>query len=184
MDNVQEFLTRLTKEKNADALQRSTFNTDESSIDALLGLDKHKMNVKGKAAEYKRLLSTCKFKIALYFTYDKWNRPYTTDEKKERLHRRYVPSLDKINGIVDEKKAYDVLIDYCMRKYDRLDAAQIYLIDRHNGLEHYIFRFDARVIMNSECTPLEFKTHEITGGTFFNKFIDEPIRSEPIKFYK
>lgn len=182
MQNVAEFLNRITAEKNADAKLRSEFNIDESSINDLLGLDKHK-TVNGKAAEYKRLLKTCKFKIALYFTYDKWNKPYTVQEKMNKKHRRYVPSLDKINGIVDEKKAYNVLIDYCMRKYDRLDAAQIYLVDRVNGLEHYIFRFDARQIMNSECIPLDFKNNDTTGGTYFNKFLNTPLRSEPIKFY-
>lgn len=181
MSNVKTFLELLKKSNTEDLNTRSNIDEDSISIDLLTGLNNHK-NVYGKASEYKRMLNTCKFKLCAYYTFDKWNKPYTVNEKINKLHRRYIPSIDTINKRYNEEQALNVLIDYCLRKYDRLDAAQIYYIDRVNNLEHLIFKFNAANVMLSENVQIEFQTNEQTNSTYFKRFIDSPIRTENLKY--
>lgn len=182
MKQVNEFLNRIELQKAADKLLKDSYRTDESEIAHLVNNDSSR-HATGKLAQYKVLLNTCTFKLAVYFDVDKFGRQYTIEEKKNRQHLRHIPSNDAVNGKTNHEQALNELIQYCLDNCSRIDAAQLYYIDRFNGLEHYIFRFDAKNIARSDFRQVGFKQHHLTGATIVDKLLDAPIRTDKIKTY-
>ena len=180
MENVNEFLTKIKANAEAEKLQKAAYNTNEESVSHLLN-HRSQSYAQGKLEEYRVLLNTCKFKLVIYWKFDKWNRPYTVNEKKAGQSKRPIPSIDKVGTKYDEELGLNTLIDKCLKEFSRMDAAQIYLIDRVNGYEHMIFKFNVQNIGRSEFTELEFMTSEKTGARYFNKMLDKPLRTDKIK---
>ena len=167
METAQKFLQNLASNKQADELLNNKSNKHAS----------------GKLAEYKQLLNTCKFKLMVYFTVDKWGRPYTVQEKKEGKHRRPIPSVDRVRNVINEELGFNTLIDYCLQNQNKLDAAQIYLIDKLQGLEIQVFKFNAQNVAASQFCEMEFKTNEY-GNTYYNRLLDTPLRTDKIRNYE
>jgi len=142
--------------------------------------NKSHVHASGKLTEYKTLLSTCKFKLTAYFKVDKWGRNFTMDEIKNKRHRRFIPSVDKVRNVHDEELGLNTLIDYCIQNASRLFSAQIYLIDRVGGEELLIFKFNAQNIAASDFREASFKKSDF-GSTFFSHMIDQPIRTDKIR---
>lgn len=181
MENVQKFLQRVELEKQATDLLKASYNTNEAEISHLLN-NKSNKHASGKLKEYKQLLNTCKFKLCVYFDVDKWGRQYTIQEKKEGKHRRFIPSVDRVRNVTNEELALNTLIDYCLQNQNKIDAAQIILIDKLQGLEQLIFKFNAKNVSASQFVQIEFKTNEY-GNTYVNRLLDEPIRTDKIRYY-
>jgi hypothetical protein len=149
----------------------------------LLLNNKTSKHTSGKLLEYKRLLNTCKFKLCVYFDVDKWGRQYTTQEKINAKHRRFIPSVDRVREVINEELALNTLIDYCLQNQSKIDAAQIILIDKLQGVEHQIFKFNAKNVMSSQFVQCEFKTNEY-GHTYFSRLLDTPLRTDKIRYYE
>lgn len=180
MNQATEFLKKIQLEKQATMLLKQSYNTDESSVDHLLN-NKTNRHATGKLAEYKKLLNTSAFKLVVYWKVDKFNREFTVQEKINNKHRRFIPSVDQIGKKRDQEIGLNTLIDYCLQNANRLDAAQIYYVDRINYQELLIFKFNAQNIYASDFREIQFKTNEY-GSRYFEKMIDEPIRVDTIKF--
>ena len=174
MDNTQTFINLVHRGKN-------TGTTDEAEIAHLLNNKSHK-HASGKLQEYKRLLSTCKFKLCVYFDVDKWGRQYTMQEKKDNKHRRFIPSVDRVRNVTNEELGLNTLIDYCLQNQSKIDAAQIILIDKLQGEEYLIFKFNAKNVSASQFIELEFKTNEF-GNTYYQRLLDQPLRTDKIRSY-
>jgi hypothetical protein len=181
MNNTQKFLQNLALEKQANELLKASYNVNESEINALLN-NKSNKHASGKLKEYKQLLNTCKFKLCVYFDVDKWGRQYTVEEKKQGKHRRFIPSVDKVRNVLNEEQGLNVLIDYCLQNQNKIDAAQIILIDKLEGVEHLVFKFNAKNVGASQFVECEFKTNEY-GNTYFNRLLDTPLRTDKIRYY-
>jgi len=183
MENVTEFLNKIKANKELEAREKAAYNTNEESIAHLLnhGVDSY---AHGKLEEYKVLLGTCKFKLVVYWTFDKWGRPYTVAEKMEKppKNRRTIPSVDLVNKVYDEEQGLNTLIDKVLKQCARMDAAQIYLMDRVNGYEHMVYSFDTKNMSRTRLTDLEFMTSEKTGARYFNKMLDKALRTDKIRF--
>lgn len=177
--HVSQFLGQLKANKASEAL----LNT-HPDVSRLLN-NKSDRHASGKLLEYQRLLEHCKFKLAVYWTYDKWGRPYTLEEKmcKPAKNRRYIPSVDRVRRITNEEDGLSTLINKCLQEVSRMDSAQIYLIDRVQGLEHMVFKFDVKNVGKSLYTEMKFETNAY-GHRYFVDFIDEPIRTDAIRNYK
>lgn len=167
--------------KFQETLLNAPNNTNEADIAHLLN-NKGQRHASGKLKEYKQLLNTCKFKLLAYFDTDKWGRQYTVQEKKENKHRRYIPSVDRVRNVTNEELAFNTLIDYCLQNQNKLDAAQIILIDKLQGLEIQVFKFNAKNVAASLFCEMEFNTNEY-GNTYFKRLLDEPIRTDKIRYY-
>lgn len=180
MKNVNEFLEKIKANKVAEAAQKAAYNTNEESIAHLLnnGVQSY---AHGKLEEYKVLLNTCKFKLIIYWTFDKWGRPFTVEEKKAGKNRRPIPSVDRVGKKFDEEEALNTLIDKCLKQCNRMDSAQIFLMDRVNGFEHMIYLFDVKNMARTRFTELEFTTSEKTGARFFSQMLDKPLRTDKIR---
>jgi len=181
MDNTQNFLQRVALEKQANDLLKASYNTNEASVSHLLNNKGHK-HASGKLKEYKQLLNTCKFKLCVYFDVDKWGRQYTVQEKKEGKHRRFIPSVDRVRNVTNEELALNTLIDYCLQNQSKIDAAQIILVDKIQGEEYQIFKFNAKNVVASQFVEVEFKTNEF-GNTYVNRLLDTPLRTDKIRSY-
>lgn len=181
MENVQNFLNKVALEKQANELLKASYNTNEADLSHLIN-NKGQRHASGKLEEYKRLLNTCKFKLVVYFDVDKWGRQFTIAEKKENKHRRFIPSIDKVRNVINEELGLNTLIDYCLQNQNKLDASAIYLIDKLQGLEIQVFKFNAKNIASSEFVNMEFKTNEY-GNTYYNRLLDTPIRTDKIRSY-
>ena len=179
MENVNEFLNKVKAVKEFEAQQKAAYNTNEEAVAHLLN-HRSQSYANGKLEEYRVLLNTCKFKLIVYWKFDKWNREYTVTEKKAGQSKRPIPSIDKVGNKYDEELAYNTLIDKCLKEHSRMDAAQIYLIDRANGFEHMVFKFNVQNIQRSEFVEMEFVTSEKTGARYFNKMLDRPLRTDKI----
>lgn len=182
MKNVETFLNRLALEKEADKLLKASYNTDEKSMQEIAN-NKSNKYASGKLTEYKRLLNTCKFKLVVYFGTDKWGRQFTLEEKKQNLHRRFIPSVDRVRETINEELGLNTLIDYCLQNQNRIDAAQIILIDRIGGEEIQIFKFNAKNISASQFVQMEFKKNDY-GNTHFIKLLETPLRVDKIRNYE
>ena len=182
MNNTENFLKRVALEQQANELLKGSYNTNEAEISTLLNNKGHK-HASGKLKEYKQLLNTCKFKLCVYFDVDKWGRQYTIEEKKEGKHRRFIPSVDRVRNVTNEEQGLNVLIDYCLQNQNKIDAAQIILIDKLQGLEFQIFKFNAKNVIASQFVEIEFKTNEY-GNTFVNRILDTPLRTDKIRYYE
>ena len=180
-NNTQKFLERVALEKQASELLKGSYNTNESEISHLLN-NKSQKHASGKLKEYKQLLNTCKFKLCVYFDVDKWGRSYTIEEKKQGKHRRFIPSVDKVRTVINEENGLNTLIDYCLQNQKTIDAAQIILIDKINGEEIQVFKFNAKNVAASQFVQMEFKTNEF-GNTYFNRLLDTPLRTDKIRYY-
>jgi hypothetical protein len=143
--------------------------------------------ISGKAAQYKKQLATCKFKLVVYFNVDKAGRYYTQPEKDANKNRQYIPSLDYYNEAGRPTIRHDIahtqLIDYCLQKADRIQSATLYLLDYIEETEQTIFVFNAKNIALSQYINPIFKTHE-AGGVFFNGLESAPLRVDKMRFYK
>lgn len=181
MSNTENFLKRIALEQQADALLKGSYNTNEAEISHLLN-NKSQRHASGKLKEYKALLNTCKFKLCVYFDVDKWGRAFTVQEKKEGKHRRFIPSVDKVRTVINEEQGLNVLIDYCLQNQNKIDAAQIILIDKLQGLEFLVFKFNAKNVSASQFVECEFKTNEF-GNTYFHRLLDTPLRTDKIRYY-
>ncbi len=181
MENVQKFLQRVELEKQANDLLKASYNTNEAEISHLLN-NKSNKHASGKLKEYKQLLNTCKFKLCVYFDVDKWGRQYTVQEKKDGKHRRFIPSVDRVRNVTNEELALNTLIDYCLQNQNKIYAAQIILIDKLQGVEQLIFKFNAKNVSSSLFCQIEFKTNEY-GNTYVHRLLDEPIRTDKIRYY-
>jgi hypothetical protein len=179
MEQVSEFLQKIKLQKEADALLKASYNTNEASVAHLLN-NKSDRHATGKLAEYKQLMNTCKFKLVVYFRVDKWGREFTVQEKKEGKHRRPIPSVDRVGKKHDEELSLNTLIDYCLKNAANIDSAQIFLNDRINGNELMVFKFNAQTIAASDFREMLFKTNEY-GNRYFMTMIDQPIRTDKIK---
>lgn len=182
MKNTENFLKRVALEQQADALLKGLYNTNEAEISHLLN-NKGQKHASGKLKEYKQLLNTCKFKLCVYFDVDKWGRQYTIEEKKEGRHRRFIPSVDRVRNVTNEEQGLNVLIDYCLQNQNKIDAAQIILIDKFEGLEYLVFKFNAKNVIASQYVDMEFKTNE-HGNTHYHKLLDNPLRTDKIRSYE
>lgn len=180
MKNVNEFLEKIKANKEAEALQKSVYNTNEESIAHLLN-QRSQTYAQGKLEEYKVLLNTCKFKLVIYWTFDKWGRAFTVEEKKAGRNRRPIPSIDKVGKNYDEEQGLNTLIDKCLKECNRMDSAQIFLMDRVNGFEHMIYLFDVKNMARTRFTELEFTTSEKTGARYFSQMLDKPLRTDKIR---
>lgn len=181
MNNTQKFLERVALEQQANDLLKASYNTNEAEISHLLN-NKGQKHASGKLKEYKQLLNTCKFKLCVYFDVDKWGRQYTVQEKKEGKHRRFIPSVDRVRNVVNEELSLNTLIDYCLQNQNKIDAAQIILIDKIAGEEIQIFKFNAKHVMSSQFVQMEFKTNEY-GNTYFHRLLEAPLRTDKIRYY-
>lgn len=177
--HVSQFLGQLKQNKASEGL----LNT-HPDIARLLN-NKKNSGAYGKVAEYKLLLEHCKFKLAVYWTFDKFGRPYTLQEKmcKPPKNRRHIPSVDRVRRITNEEEGFDVLVNKCLNEVSLMDSAQIYLIDRVQGFEHMVFKFDTKNVMRSQYTQMDFKTNDY-GHRYFVDFIDKPIRTDKIISYR
>lgn len=182
MNNTQNFLQRIAIEQQADALLKASYNTNEAEISHLLN-NKGQRHASGKLQEYKKLLNTCKFKLCVYFDVDKWGRPYTVEEKKAAKHRRFIPSVDRVREVVNEELGLNTLIDYCLQNQNKIDAAQIIMIDKLQGLEFQIFKFNAKNVIASEFVEVEFKTNQY-GNTHVHRLLGTPLRTDKIRSYE
>lgn len=180
MNNTENFLKKLALEKQANELLKASYNTNEAEIHTLLN-NKGQRHASGKLAEYKVLLNTCKFKLCVYFDVDKFGRAFTVEEKKQAKHRRFIPSVDKVRNVTNEEQGLNVLIDYCLQNQNKIDAAQIILIDKLEGVEHLVFKFNAKNVALSQFVECEFKTNEF-GNTYFNRLLDTPLRTDKIRY--
>jgi hypothetical protein len=182
MENVTNFLEKVKLQQQADELlkaQINGLNTNESSVSHLINNKKHTY-ASGKLAEYRRLLKICKFKLVVYFINDKWGRPYTMQEIKEGKNKRPIPSVDVVRNVLNEEQGYNVLIDYCLKNQSNIQAGAIYLIDKKEGYEHTVFKFDARNIILSQNIEMEFITNE-HGNRYYNRLLERPIRTDKIR---
>lgn len=182
MKNVNEFLDKIKANKLAEAAQKAAYNTNEESVAHLLN-HRSESYAQGKLEEYRILLNTCKFKLVVYWTFDKWGRPYTVEEKmaKPPKNRRPIPSIDKTGHVYDEQLGLDTLVDKVLKECKRMDSAQIYLMDRVNGYEHMVYLFDTKNMGRTRFTDLQFKTSEQTGAKYFDKMLEKPLRTDPIR---
>src|SRR5260221_13733317 len=91
--------------------QKAVLN-DHPDVARLLNNKNHN-HAGGKAAEYKQLLEHCKFKMSVYWKFDKWGRAYTLEEKmcKPPKNRRHIPSIDRVRRITNEEDGLNYLID-------------------------------------------------------------------------
>ncbi len=167
METSIEFLKNLTANKPVEPILNNRSNKHAS----------------GKLSEYKTLLNTCKFKLMVYFTVDKWGRHYTVEEKKQGKHRRPIPSVDRVRNVINEELAFNTLIDYCLKNQNKLDAAQIYLIDKIEGVEIQVFKFNAANVAASQFCEMEFKTNKY-GNRYYHKLLDTPLRTDKIRKYE
>lgn len=163
-----------------ESLNKVPLNTNEADLSHLLN-NKSNKHASGKLAEYKRLLGTCKFKLIVYFDVDKWGRNYTVQEKKEGKSRRYIPSVDKVRDVHNEENGLNTLIDYCLQNQSKLDAAQIILVDRVQGEEIQVFKFNAKNVSQSLFVQMEFKQNEY-GNTYFKQLLEPPLRVDKIRY--
>ncbi len=142
--------------------------------------------ISGKAAQYKKQLTTCKFKLVVYFNCDKSGRYYTQMEKDANKNRQYIPSLDTYNEggrpVIRHDIAHSQLIDYCLQKCDKIQSATIYLLDYYAELEQTIFVFNPKNIALSQYVNPIFKTHA-SGGVFVDGLESPPIREDKMRFY-
>ena len=69
-----------------------------------------------------------------------------------------------------------------MQNQNKLDAAQIYLIDKLQGLEIQVFKFNAQNVAASQFCEMEFKINEY-GNTYYNRLLDTPLRTDKIRNY-
>ena len=182
MQQVKTFLERIELEKQADTLLKSSYNTNEAGLSHLLN-NKGQRHASGKLEEYKRLLNTCKFKLVVYFSNDKFGRPYTIEEKIQAKHRRFIPSVDRVRDTINEELGLNTLIDYCLQNQSVIEAGQIILIDRLNNEELTIFKFNSKIISASQYCQMKFKTNEF-GNTYFEKMLETPLRIDTIKNFK
>lgn len=176
MSNTEKFLEKITELD----IEHPLYKTFEN-VGGLLNNKGYK-HASGKLKEYKTLLNTCKFKLCVYFDVDKWGRQYTTEEKKAAKHRRFIPSVDRVREIINEELALNTLIDYCLQNQSKIDAAQIILIDKLQGEEIQIFKFNAKNVMQSQYVNIEFKTNEY-GNTYYKRLLDAPLRTDKIRNY-
>ena len=179
MENVNKFLEQVKLQKQADTLLKASYNTNEGQVAYLLN-NKSDKHATGKLAEYKQLMNTCKFKLVVYFRVDKWGREFSVQEKKQGLHRRPIPSVDRVGKKHDEELALNTLIDYCLKNAANIDSAQIFLNDRINGNELMVFKFNAQTIAASDFREMYFRTDE-HGRRYFVGMADQPIRTDKIK---
>jgi hypothetical protein len=176
MENVNNRATKFQ-----ESLLNAPNNTNEGDVAHLLN-NKGQRHASGKLKEYKQLLNTCKFKLTAYFDVDKWGRQFTIQEKKENKHRRYIPSVDRVRTVTNEELGLNTLIDYCLQNQSKLDAAQIILIDKIEGFEHLVFKFNAKNVAASQFVEMEFNTNEY-GNTHFKRLLDAPLRTDKIRYY-
>ena len=179
MENVTEYLNKVALEKQATALLKASYNTNESSVGHLLHHDSNRYAT-GKLAEYERLLKICKFKLTVYWTYNKWGVPYTVEQKMKGENRRPIPSVDQVGKVYNEETGFLVLVDKVLKQCARMDSAQIYLIDKVAGLEHMVVKFNTQNMILTDHREMEFKTNE-HGRRYFVGMVDQPIRTDKIR---
>lgn len=181
MKNVNEFLDTVRANKQAEALLKANYNTNEESVAHLLN-HRSESYAQGKLEEYRILLETCKFKLVVYWTNDKWGRPFTVPEKKAGENRRPIPSVDLVGRVYDEEQGLNTLINKVLKECSLMDSAQIYLMDRVDRLEHMVYLFDVKQMSRTRFTELEFKTSEQTGARFFSKILDtKALRTDKMR---
>lgn len=176
-------LESIALQQQADALLQQSYYKDEKAIADLLNNTTHR-HATGKLAQYKILLGTCKFKAALYFDVDKYGRQYTVAEKKNRDNLKHLPSNDAQNGVTNHQIGFEDLIEQIWKYTRRLDAAQVFYVDRLAGYEYMIANINTQNVMKSTFVPLLFKKSELTGSIIFDKIDGQPLRTDKIRVYK
>lgn len=184
LTNVQKYIERVKAEQKAAAEQKARFNMNESQLNQVNR--QTRPDVSGKAAQYKKQLANCKFKLAVYFNADKNGRFYTQIEKDQNFNRQYIPSFDHYNEggrpVIRHDIAHSQLIDYCLQKADRIQSATMYLIDYIDETEQTIFVFNPKNIALSQYVNPIFKTHK-NGGVFVDGLESAPLRVDKLRFY-
>lgn len=184
LTNVQKYIQRVIAEQKAADEQKARFKMNESQLNEINRPTRP--DVYGKAAQYKKQLATCKFKLAVYFNLDKSGRPYTQIDKDQNFNRQYIPSFDYYNEggrpIIRHDIAHSQLIDYCLQKADRIQSATMYLIDYIDETESTIFVFNSKNIALSQYVNPIFKTHK-NGGVFVDGLEGAPLRVDKMRYF-
>lgn len=185
-DNVQKYIQRIQDEQKA-AQERQSALLNAERIAGQLN-NKSNKPVYGKAAEYKKQLAACKFKLVVYFNQDKTGRYFTQVEKDAKKNRQYIPSFDYVNQggrlVVNHDIAHTQLIEYCLQNASRIQSARMILNDYINEEELTIFVFDPKNIgLSKYCYPI-FKEQPQTGGVFFSHCDVAPVRVDKMRFYE
>lgn len=184
LNNVQKYIERVKAEQRKADEQKARFIMNEHQQNEINR--QTRPEVSGKAAQYKKQLATCKFKLAVYFNADKAGRFYTQIEKDTNKNRQYIPSFDYYNEgvrpIIRHDVAHSQLIDYCLQKADRIQSATMYLIDYIDETESTIFVFNPKNIALSQYVNPIFKTHK-SGGVFVDGLETAPLRVDKLRTY-
>lgn len=184
-DKILNYIERVKAENRAHEERKILFKMSKAQLEQINR--ETRPEVYGKAAQYKKQLATCKFKLVVYFNVDKSGRHYTQLEKDQNKNRQYIPSLDYYNEagkpIIRHDIAHNQLIDYCLQKADRIQSATLYLLDYIFETESTIFVFNSKNIALSQYINPIFKNH-VNGGVFVDKLETAPIRVDKMRFYK
>jgi hypothetical protein len=148
--------------------------------------NKSHAQVYGKAAEYKRLLSHCKFKLVVWFARNKFGQLYTVYDKQhnKNINRQYIPSLDTIitggMQVTDHEIAHSTLINYCFQNIDNIDKAMMILIDYVNNQELTIFKFNPQNVISSQYVHPIFKRDDF-GNNFCVGLQQKALRIDELR---
>lgn len=140
----------------------------------------------GIATEYKKQLSTSKFKLVVYFNKDKQGNYFNQYDKQLNKNRRYIPSFDFINCngkmVQNHEIGFKKLIDYVMTNVDNISNANLILNDFVNELELTIIKFDCKNLQFSNYVNPIFKTNDKTQGIYFSHLEGEAIRVDKMLY--
>lgn len=180
----QEKINAYIERINALELEKVTLQEQFKASERQLSQINNKSNkpVFGIAAQYKKQLSTSKFKLICYFKTDKKGNFYSISDKQQSKNRKPIPSTDYIAGRIDHETAYNKLIDYCLQNTANLDKAILIVNDYTEELEHFIFIFNPANISQSQQCLVRFK--DFKGGRYFDYIDGNPLRTDKMKFYE
>ena len=163
------------------------------SIKELLQIKEHqhaKLNVtapkplSGAVAEYKKYLSTCKFKLVVYYNQNKSGIYFTQYEKEANKNRRHIPSVDFVLGsggfmVQNHEIGFLKLVDYVVQNALKIDKAILILNDYIAYEEITIARFNTKDFALSQYVQPEFKNYN--GGRFFSHLTADALRIDKMR---